>query len=77
MASPLFYYCNALNIRRDITKTIIFFISETEETMTSLVNSLIDDQHPITADSIDRIEVFNVIEDIKGITTIRGYRIPT
>ncbi|KAL0880918.1 hypothetical protein ABMA27_002088 [Loxostege sticticalis] len=38
---------------------------ETEETMTSLVNALVDEEHPITAESVDNIEVFDVIEDLK------------
>ncbi|XP_052756190.1 cilia- and flagella-associated protein 44 [Galleria mellonella] len=38
---------------------------ETEETMTALVNSLVDEEHPITSESIKQIEVINVIEDIK------------
>lgn len=35
--------------------------------MTSLVNSLVDEEHPITSDSIERIDVSSVIQDIKGI----------
>ncbi|XP_072939178.1 cilia- and flagella-associated protein 44 [Epargyreus clarus] len=38
---------------------------ETNETMTSLVNSLVDEEHPLTAESIDNIDVFNIVEDIK------------
>ncbi|KAM3964257.1 cilia- and flagella-associated protein 44 [Aphomia sociella] len=38
---------------------------ETEETMTCLVNSLVDEEHPVTIESIDRINVNDVIEDIK------------
>lgn len=34
--------------------------------MTSLVNSLVDDQHSLTAESIDKIDTFKVVEDIKG-----------
>ncbi|XP_026491825.2 cilia- and flagella-associated protein 44 [Vanessa tameamea] len=43
--------------------------SESEDamaiTMTSLVQSLVDEAHPLTPESIDRIEIFNVVEDIK------------
>ncbi|XP_052739568.1 cilia- and flagella-associated protein 44 [Bicyclus anynana] len=42
---------------------------EGEETitmaMTSLVQSLINEEHPLTAHSIDAIEVFDVVEDLK------------
>ncbi|RVE42054.1 hypothetical protein evm_013296 [Chilo suppressalis] len=38
---------------------------ETKETMTSLVNSLVDDEHPVTIESIDRIQVNDIINDIK------------
>ncbi|XP_053613001.1 cilia- and flagella-associated protein 44 [Plodia interpunctella] len=38
---------------------------ETEETMASLVNSLVDSKHPLTMASIERIDKFNVIEDIQ------------
>ncbi|CAG9785673.1 unnamed protein product [Diatraea saccharalis] len=38
---------------------------ETEETMTSLVNSLVDDEHPVTVESIERIQVPDIINDIK------------
>ncbi|CAH2108330.1 unnamed protein product [Euphydryas editha] len=33
--------------------------------MTSLVQSLVDEEHPITPASIDTIDIFNVVEDIK------------
>ncbi|CAH0714428.1 unnamed protein product, partial [Brenthis ino] len=43
--------------------------ADTDETMTmamtSLVQSLMDEEHPLTKESIDSIDVFNVIEDIK------------
>lgn len=46
-------------------------ISDSEEAMTmamtSLVQSLVDEEHPITAASIDTIDIFNVVEDIKGL----------
>ncbi|CAH2265748.1 jg7937 [Pararge aegeria aegeria] len=34
-------------------------------TMTTLVQSLIDEEYPLTAESIDAIEVFDVVEDLK------------
>lgn len=34
--------------------------------MTSLVQSLIDEEHPLTAESINAIEIFDVVEDLKG-----------
>ncbi|XP_050665029.1 uncharacterized protein LOC126965446 [Leptidea sinapis] len=45
----------------------------TEETMTSLVKSLIDEDNPLTAASIDAIDVAEVIEDLKdcGVATAR------
>ncbi|XP_059046371.1 cilia- and flagella-associated protein 44 isoform X2 [Achroia grisella] len=38
---------------------------ETEDTMTALVNSLVDEEHPVTSETIQNIGVSNVIEDIK------------
>ncbi|KAL4703802.1 hypothetical protein ACJJTC_011602 [Scirpophaga incertulas] len=38
---------------------------ETDEAMTSLINALIDENHPITKESFDRIDTSNVIADIK------------
>ncbi|XP_068632653.1 cilia- and flagella-associated protein 44 [Battus philenor] len=38
---------------------------ETEDTMTVLVNSLIREDHKLTAESIDRIQVSDVIDDLK------------
>ncbi|CAF4862679.1 unnamed protein product [Pieris macdunnoughi] len=35
------------------------------ETMTSLVNSLVDEENPISAQSVESIDMLNVIEDIK------------
>ncbi|XP_045768159.1 cilia- and flagella-associated protein 44 isoform X2 [Maniola jurtina] len=40
-------------------------VETTTMTMTSLVNSLINEEHPLTAESIDAIEVFDVVEDLK------------
>ncbi|KAJ0175517.1 hypothetical protein K1T71_008676 [Dendrolimus kikuchii] len=36
-----------------------------EETMTSLVNILVDDDHPLSKESLDKIEVREIVEDIK------------
>lgn len=41
-------------------------ISETEETMTSLVNALIDEDHPLKLEDVDSLEVDTIVEDIKG-----------
>lgn len=35
--------------------------------MTSLVNSLVDEENPLSAESVQSIDITNVIEDIKGI----------
>ncbi|KAI8422233.1 hypothetical protein MSG28_006127 [Choristoneura fumiferana] len=40
---------------------------ESVETMASLVKSLVDDDHPLTAESLERIDIFDVIEDIREI----------
>ncbi|XP_075974116.1 cilia- and flagella-associated protein 44 [Anticarsia gemmatalis] len=38
---------------------------ETPETMASLVKSLVDDQHPLTRESLERIASFEIVEDMK------------
>lgn len=60
-------FCQVL---RYTTFIFDFIVTEGEETitmtMTSLVQSLIDEEHPLTAESINAIEVFDVVEDLKG-----------
>lgn len=41
-------------------------LAATQTTMTLLVNSLIEGDHRLTAESIDRIQPEDVIEDIRG-----------
>lgn len=42
-------------------------ITDSPETLTSLVKALMDDMHPLTQDSIDCISINDVINDLKGI----------
>ncbi|CAH2076498.1 unnamed protein product, partial [Iphiclides podalirius] len=37
----------------------------TEETMTLLVNSLIDEEHPLTMEAINRIQISDIMDDIR------------
>lgn len=53
--------CSILLIVTLIKTNLNVAFTETKETMASLVFSLIDDAHPLTADSVEKIDVKSVI----------------
>ncbi|XP_049868169.1 cilia- and flagella-associated protein 44 [Pectinophora gossypiella] len=63
----------SLGVRMAPVLAALFHTAETdelatEETMTSLVNSLIDDDHKLTEEEIDNINVPAMVEDIKDLS---------
>lgn len=64
-----------LSTIKDQCQLVQFFLTATEETMTLLVNSLIDDEHPLSVEAINRIQIAHVLDDIRGLISKSHIRV--